>query len=123
MSDDAERIEELRTLIGRHDTLYYVQAAPEISDREYDRLLDELKSLEAANPQLITPESPTRRVAGQPIDGFELVRQSARGGGFPHARRTVYRDNHAAKCTRTIRRRQRQRQRRVGHPPLIGAYA
>jgi len=73
MPDDAQRIEQLREIISRHDTLYYVQAAPEISDREYDKLLDELKALEAAHPELITPESPTRRVAGRPIDGFESV--------------------------------------------------
>ena len=73
MPDDTQRIEELREIISRHDTLYYVQAAPEISDREYDRLLDELKSIEAAHPELITPESPTQRVAGRAIDGFESV--------------------------------------------------
>ena len=73
MPDDAQRIEQLRETISRHDTLYYVQAAPEISDREYDQLLDELKALEAAHPELITPESPTQRVAGRPIDGFESV--------------------------------------------------
>ena len=73
MPDDAQRIEELREIISRHDTLYYVQAAPEISDRQYDKLLDELKSLEAAHPELITPESPTQRVAGRPIEGFESV--------------------------------------------------
>ncbi|MDP6636832.1 MAG: NAD-dependent DNA ligase LigA [Phycisphaerae bacterium] len=73
MTDDAQRIEQLRDIIARHDTLYYVHAAPEISDRDYDRLLDELKSLEAAHPELITPQSPTQRVAGRPIDGFESV--------------------------------------------------
>ena len=73
MPDDAQRIEQLRETIACHDALYYVQAAPEISDREYDQLLDELKALEAAHPELITPESPTQRVAGRPIDGFESV--------------------------------------------------
>jgi len=73
MTDDAQRIEQLRETIARHDTLYYVQAAPEISDRDYDRLLDELKALEAAHPELVTPQSPTQRVAGRPIDGFESV--------------------------------------------------
>jgi len=73
MTDDTQRINELRDAIARHDTLYYVRAAPEISDREYDRLLDELKALEAAHPELITPQSPTQRVAGRPIDGFESV--------------------------------------------------
>ena len=73
MSDDAQRIEQLREIISRHDTLYYVHAAPEISDREYDQFLDELKSLETAHPELITSQSPTQRVAGRPIDGFESV--------------------------------------------------
>jgi len=76
MPDDTQRIEELREIISRHDTLYYVQAAPEISDREYDRLLDELKSLEAAHPELITPESPTQRVGGEPSRGFDTVKHA-----------------------------------------------
>ncbi|MDP6045900.1 MAG: NAD-dependent DNA ligase LigA [Phycisphaerae bacterium] len=73
MTDDVQRIKQLRETIGRHDTLYYVQAAPEISDRDYDRLLDELKALEASHPELITPESPTQRVGGRAVDGFESV--------------------------------------------------
>ncbi|MDP6547054.1 MAG: NAD-dependent DNA ligase LigA [Phycisphaerae bacterium] len=73
MPDDAQRIEQLREIISGHDTLYYVQAASEISDRQYDQLLDELKALEAAHPELITPQSPTQRVAGRPIEGFESV--------------------------------------------------
>ena len=73
MSDDAMRIEKLRGEIRRHDRLYYVNAAPEISDREYDRLMDELKAIEAATPQLVTPDSPTQRVAGEPIEGFTTV--------------------------------------------------
>ena len=76
MPDDAQRIEQLREIISGHDTLYYVQAAPEISDREYDKLLDELKVLEAAHPELITPESPTQRVGGRPSEGFETVKHA-----------------------------------------------
>src|SRR5436853_631937 len=49
-------------------------AGPQISDREFDRLLDELKALEAAHPGLVTPDSPTQRVGGQPIEGFATVR-------------------------------------------------
>ena len=78
MPDDAQRIEQLREIISRHDTLYYVHAAPEISDREYDRLLDELKALETARPELITPESPTQRVGGQPSKGFDTVKHAVR---------------------------------------------
>jgi len=73
MPDAAERIEELRREIRRHDHLYYVRAAPEIDDRQYDRLLAELQDLEAQYPLLVTPDSPTQRVAGEPIGGFETV--------------------------------------------------
>jgi len=73
MTDIRDKIDALRAAIGRHDRLYYVDAAPEISDREYDHLMDELKALEAAHPELITPDSPTQRVAGAPIEGFETV--------------------------------------------------
>ena len=71
--DAAERIAELREAIRRHDYLYYVQAAPEIPDREYDRLMEELKVLEAEHPELVTADSPTRRVGGEPIEGFRTV--------------------------------------------------
>ena len=76
MPTDAERIEQLRREIRRHDRLYYVEAAPEISDRQYDRLMEELKRLEAKHPELVTPDSPTQRVGGEPIEGFESVRHS-----------------------------------------------
>ena len=74
MSSVQHRINELRTLINHHNDLYYVDAAPEISDREFDKLLEELQKLEAAHPQLVTPDSPTQRVGGQPIEGFATVR-------------------------------------------------
>jgi DNA ligase (NAD+) len=73
MPDDARRIEQLREEIRRHDRLYYVDAAPAISDRDYDRLMDELQTLEAAHPEWVTPDSPTQRVGGEPIEGFETV--------------------------------------------------
>ncbi len=69
-----ERIEFLRAEINRHNVLYYVDARPEISDREYDVLYDELKRLEMAHPQWITPDSPTQRVGGQPLKEFKNVR-------------------------------------------------
>lgn len=72
----AKRIEELRREIRRHDRLYYVEARPEISDREYDRLFEELKRLEAKFPDLITPDSPTQRVGGEPLEGFRQVRHA-----------------------------------------------
>ena len=65
--------EELRRLIHHHNYLYYVEAKPEISDREFDRLLKELEELEKAHPELVTPDSPTQRVGGEPIDGFRTV--------------------------------------------------
>lgn len=69
----AKRAEELRRLLNYHNYKYYVEAKPEISDREFDRLLDELKEIEAKHPDLQTPDSPTQRVGGQPIEGFETV--------------------------------------------------
>lgn len=69
-----QRIEELREQIRHHDYLYYVEAKPEISDRDYDRLFQELKDLEAEHPELVTPDSPTQTVGGQPIDGFKTVK-------------------------------------------------
>src|SRR5438309_10238119 len=70
----AQRAEELRRQIDHHNYLYYVEAKPEISDREFDRLLKELQDLEAAHPDLVTPDSPTQRVGGQPIEGFATVK-------------------------------------------------
>src|SRR5438874_1652720 len=68
-----KRAEELRRQIEHHNYLYYQEAKPEISDREFDRLLEELKKLEAEHPELVTPDSPTHRVGGQPIEGFRTV--------------------------------------------------
>ena len=74
MSDsDQQKIEQLRKDIQRYDHLYYVKDQPEISDREFDRLLEQLKQLEAKHPEWITPDSPTQRVGGQPAEGFESV--------------------------------------------------
>jgi DNA ligase (NAD+) len=69
----ARNIEKLRDEIRHHDELYYVENAPEISDREYDELLEKLQQLEAAHPELITPDSPTQRVGGRPAEGFPEV--------------------------------------------------
>ncbi len=66
-------IEDLRQAIRRHDFLYYVEGRPEISDRQYDALFSRLKDLEAAHPELVTPDSPTQRVGGRPLDGFAHV--------------------------------------------------
>jgi DNA ligase (NAD+) len=71
-----ENIEKLRDLIRHHEYLYYVQDAPEIPDAEFDRLMQELKKLESAHPELITPDSPTQRVGGKPREGFLKVEHS-----------------------------------------------
>src|SRR5690348_11854732 len=70
------KIEKLRDEIRRHEHLYYVLDAPEISDAEFDRLMQELKRLEAAHPELVTPDSPTQRVGGKPREGFVKVQHS-----------------------------------------------
>lgn len=74
MSPSKDRAAELRRLIEYHNRKYYIDAAPEISDREFDRLLEELQKIEKAHPQLVTPDSPTQRVGGEPIDEFRTVR-------------------------------------------------
>lgn len=71
-----ERVKKLRELIRYHDRKYYVEAAPEITDREYDRLLAELAELERQHPTLVTPDSPTQRVGGAPTGGFATAAHS-----------------------------------------------
>jgi DNA ligase (NAD+) len=74
MSDSIEnRIEALRNTIERHNYKYYIENEQEISDLEFDRLMRELQDLERQYPELITPDSPTQRVGGQPIEGFRQV--------------------------------------------------
>jgi len=71
-----KQIAQLRDEIRKHDYLYYVLNQPKIGDRQYDKLFTELKELEADNPQLITADSPTQRVSGQPLEGFSTVRHA-----------------------------------------------
>jgi len=74
MAQSAEkRIAQLRDELNHHNYLYYVEAKPEISDREYDKLIRELTELEAAHPDLASPDSPTQRVGGEPIESFQTV--------------------------------------------------
>jgi DNA ligase (NAD+) len=68
-----EEIAALRDEIREHDRRYYVDAAPTISDRDYDKLIARLRDLEEANPEHVTADSPTQRVGGEPIDGFQSV--------------------------------------------------
>jgi DNA ligase (NAD+) len=69
----ARRLETLRREIRRHNYLYYVESKPEISDVEYDRLFEAFRRLEAAFPDLITPDSPTQRVGAEPHQGFPSI--------------------------------------------------
>lgn len=72
----AKDAEKLREQIRKHEYLYYVLDAPEISDAEFDRLMHKLKALEAEHPGLITPDSPTLRVGGKPREGFRTYRHA-----------------------------------------------
>ncbi len=83
-SSPVQRAEELRAELRRHEHLYYVLDAPEISDAAYDALMNELKRIEAAHPELVTADSPTRRVGGKPAEGFRKV---------PHSRPMLSLDN------------------------------
>jgi DNA ligase (NAD+) len=92
----AERIKELRNLIRRYDYHYYVLDDPIISDAEYDALMAELRALEAAHPELITPDSPTQRVSGTPATQFAKVQHAqpmlSLGNAFTTADLQAWRD-------------------------------
>ncbi|TLD69480.1 NAD-dependent DNA ligase LigA [Phragmitibacter flavus] len=74
----ADRILQLRREIEHHNQLYYQQAQPEITDQQYDTLLRELQDLELAHPDLLTPDSPTQRVGGAPLQGFTQITHPVR---------------------------------------------
>src|ERR1700719_2823412 len=80
----AHKLEHLREEIRHHEYLYYVLDTPQISDAAFDALMRELKELEAKQPELITPDSPTQRVGGKPKEGFAKV---------PHSRPMLSLDN------------------------------
>src|SRR6266702_3848988 len=69
----AECLHQMREAIHLHQHKYYVEDRPSLSDAEYEALYHEIQTLEAAYPQLITPDSPAQRVGGQPAEGFEPV--------------------------------------------------
>ena len=73
----AARVAELRQKLEYHNYLYYVKDAPEISDAEYDRMFRELLELEKAHPELASPDSPTQRVGGEPLERFKKVEHRA----------------------------------------------
>ncbi|MBX6342655.1 MAG: NAD-dependent DNA ligase LigA, partial [Thermomicrobiaceae bacterium] len=72
--DVVRRIAELRRLINQYNYEYYILDQPTVSDAEYDALMNELRQLEAAHPELITPDSPTQRVGAPPSAAFGTVR-------------------------------------------------
>src|SRR3989339_670070 len=72
-SEASKKIQKLRKDLERHNYLYYIEAKPEISDRDYDHLMRELLDLEQAFPDLVTPDSPSRRVGGAPLEKFRTV--------------------------------------------------
>ena len=72
-----DEAEDLRSALRRHEHLYYVLDQPEISDAEYDSLMNRLRDLESQHPELVTPDSPTHRVGGKPREGFVKVEHSA----------------------------------------------
>ena len=71
--DPSDRIAELRATIRYHEERYYVHDNPEITDAEFDALMRELAALEKDNPDLADPDSPTSRVGGRPVEGFDTV--------------------------------------------------
>src|ERR1700685_2467207 len=73
---NSQRIEQLREDLRRHEYLYYVLDAPEITGAEYGEMMRELKALEVAHPQFASPDSPTQRVGGKPREGFVKVAHS-----------------------------------------------
>src|ERR1017187_8017137 len=77
VKDLEKKIEALREKIRHHEHLYYVLDNPEISDAEYDKLMQQLNDLEKEHPALVTPDSPTQRVGGKPREGFVKVRHSS----------------------------------------------
>ncbi|HHA0035838.1 TPA: NAD-dependent DNA ligase LigA [Yersinia enterocolitica] len=74
MESIIQQINQLRTSLRHHEHLYHVLDAPEIPDAEYDRLMQQLRELEAQHPELITNDSPTQRVGAAPLDAFEQVK-------------------------------------------------
>jgi DNA ligase (NAD+) len=86
--DVRDRIEGLREQIRYHNRRYHIEDAPEISDAEYDALYAELESMEAEHPELVTPDSPTQRVGGEPLEGFEEVRHTVPMLSLANARKT-----------------------------------
>src|SRR6202045_4473503 len=77
VKDVEKKIQALRDKIRHHEHLYYVLDNPEVSDAEFDKLMQRLQQLEGEHPTLITADSPTQRVGGKPREGFVKVRHSS----------------------------------------------
>src|SRR5215470_1406949 len=77
VKDAEKKMEALRDKIRHHEYLYYVLDQPEITDLDFDKLMQQLKALEDEHPELVTPDSPTQRVGGKPREGFVKVRHSS----------------------------------------------
>src|SRR5215831_10919633 len=75
--DVEKKIEALREKIRHHEYIYYVLDNPEISDGDFDKLMQQLKGIESEHPELVTPDSPTQRVGGKPREGFVKVQHSS----------------------------------------------
>ncbi len=76
MSELITQYENLKTEVEKHSHLYYFKNEPTISDREFDSLFDELLEFEKVHPELATDDSPTKRVGGEPVEGFTTVRKA-----------------------------------------------
>ena len=87
-ADMRERIEALRERVRYHNRRYYIEDAPEISDAEYDTLYKELETLEGEHPELVTPDSPTQRIGGEPLEGFEEIWHAVPMLSLANARKT-----------------------------------
>src|SRR6202453_838657 len=85
-SGPAERAAELRAELEHHGYQYYVLDDPEVGDDVYDALLDELRTIEAEHPELVTPDSPTQRVGGEPVSDLVKVRHPQRMLSLANAR-------------------------------------
>ena len=100
-SSDERRAAELRELLNRYLYEYHVLDAPSVGDAEYDRLFDELATLEEQRPELVTLDSPTRRVGAPPAEGFQKVRHLAPMGSLEK----VTSDESLAKWADDVRKR------------------
>src|SRR5512146_145284 len=96
--DVQRRIDDLRDQIRHHEYRYYALDQPEISDAEFDVLVNELKALETAHPELVTPDSPTQRVGGKPREGFVKGRHASPTRSLD----TAYNDAEPRDCERRV---------------------